>query len=93
MSETDVTGVTGVVKLVSGKPLRCRQGHVIGLVERRADGINQLHVLRMAEMAVAENGKAAEMLPESWFSGVVVEGVIRCSLCGGQRRFVQERGD
>lgn len=78
----------GVVKLVIGKPLRCREGHVLGLVEKRA-GVQRLHVLRMSEYEFEPQDEHVGMLPESWFVGEIVEGMVRCSICGYQRKFVQ----
>ena len=77
-----------VIKLIIGKPIRCKNGHVIGLVEKRS-GVHRLHVLRMSEVDLKQDENEVGMVPESWCIGEMTEGVVRCSICGYRRRFVQ----
>lgn len=80
---------TAIIPLVIGKPLRCRGGHVLGLVDRGPGKVSRLHVLRMSEAEYEQpEDSNVGMLPTSWFNATITEGVVRCSICGRERRFV-----
>lgn len=66
------------------KPWRCKNGHVLGAVERNGSGIRQLWFYRQAIDPQAEEQAEVEVMGTA--EGLVMNLV--CSICGGERTWV-----